>query len=160
MQIPTTRNPLLGMIFSEEGVRPDPGKVDDLQYLTPPTDKAELISFLCMMQSNASFIPQFAKKSADLRELTKGRTHFRWDVKHQQCFEQLIADFKKDTTLRYFDVTKPTFLITDAHKTGFGAILAQGDELSKAKAVAIASRSTSPAEQRYPQIDLEAMGVD
>lgn len=44
-----------GMIFSKDGVRPDPEKVEDLQYLTPPSDKAELVSFLCMMQSNASF---------------------------------------------------------------------------------------------------------
>ena len=149
-----------GMIFSKDGVRPDPEKVEDLQYLTHPADKTELVSFLCMMQSNASFIPQFAKKSAVLRELTKGGTHFKWETKHQQCFEQLINDFKKDTTLRYFDVTKQTFLITDAHKTGLGAILAQGDSETSAKAVAIASRCTSPAEQRYPQIDLEAMGVD
>ena len=149
-----------GMIFSEQGVRPDPEKVDDLQYLTPPADKAELISFLCMMQSNASFIPQFAQKSSVLRELTKGTAHFRWEKKHQQCFEELIADFKKDTTLRYFDVNKKTFLITDAHKTGLGAILAQGDSEATAKAVAIGLRCTSPAEQRYPQIDLEAIGLD
>ena len=149
-----------GMIFSNEGVRPDPEKVDDLQYLTPPSDKNELVSFLCMMQSNASFIPQFAKKSSVLRELTKGKAHFKWEERHQRCFEQLIADFKKDTTLRYFDIHKQTFLITDAHRTGLGAILAQGENEATAKAVAIASRCTSPAEQRYPQIDLEAIGVD
>ena len=149
-----------GMIISEQGVRPDPEKVKDLQYITSPADKGELISFLCMMQSNAEFIPQFAKKSAVLRELTKGNVHFKWEQKHQECFEQLIGDFKEDTTLRYFDINKQTFLITDAHKTGFGAILAQGDELSSARAVAIASRCTSPTEKRYPQIDLEAVGVD
>ena len=60
-----------GMIIGEHGVRPDPEKVSDLQYITAPTDKTELTSFLCMMQSNSDFIPQFAKKSAVLRELTK-----------------------------------------------------------------------------------------
>ena len=148
-----------GMIISEQGVRPDPEKVSDLQYITPPSDKAELISFLCMMQSNAEFIPQFAKKSAVLRTLTKGNAHFKWEQQHQQCFDELIADFKADTTLRYFDTTKQTFLITDAHKSGFGAILAQGEDQASAKAVAVASRCTSPPEQRYPQIDLEAVGV-
>lgn len=148
------------MIFSKEGVRPDQEKVDYLQYLTPLSDKSKLESFLCMMQSNASFIPQFAKKSAVLTELTKGRAHFKWETKHQECFAQLITDFKKDTTLYYFDLNKQTFLITNAHKTGFGAILTQGDNESTAKATAIASRSTSLAEQQYPQIDLESRGVD
>ena len=46
------------MIFRKDGVRPDPEKVEDLQYLTHPADKAELVIFLCMMQSKASFIPQ------------------------------------------------------------------------------------------------------
>ena len=55
---------------------------------------------------------------------------------------------------------KKTFVISDAHKTGFGAILAQGENEASAKAVAVASRCTSPAERRYPQIDLEAIGVD
>ena len=112
------------------------------------------------LSCNSDFIPQFAKKSAVLRDLTKGDALFKWESKHQLCFEQLVSDFKKDVTLRYFDITKPTFVITDAHKSGLGAILAQGDDLKSAKAVAVASRRTSPAEQHYPQIDLEATGVD
>ena len=149
-----------GMIFGEQGVRPNPEKVDDLQFLTPPQDKQQLISFLCMMQSNSDFIPQFAKKSAILRELTKARSRFVWGREHQKCFEYLVDEFKKDVTLRYFDLNKPTFVITDAHKSGLGVILAQGDDINSAKAVAVASRRTSPAEQHYPQIDLEATGVD
>ncbi len=149
-----------GMIFGEYGVRPDPEKVDDLYYITPPQNKPELISFLCMMQSNSDFIPQFAKKSAVLRELTKGDTTFSWEPKHQQCFDQLLKEFKKDVTLRYFDKEKRTFVITDAHKSGLGIILAQGDDLKSARAVAVASRRTTPAEQHYPQIDLEGTGVD
>ena len=55
---------------------------------------------------------------------------------------------------------KPTFVITDAHITGLGAILAQDNNLKSAKPVAFASRSTKPPETRYPQLDLEAMGLD
>ena len=149
-----------GMIIGESGVRPDPEKVDDLQYVTRPQDKPELISFLCMMQSNSEFIPQFAKKSAVLRDLTKGSARFKWEEKHQACFEDLIAQFRKDVTLRYFDMQKKTFVFTDGHKSGLGAILAQGDDIHSAKAVAVASRRTSVSEQHYPQIDREAAAVD
>ena len=61
-----------GMIFSSEGVRPDPAKVEALEYITPPNSKEELISFLCMMQSNSDFIASFSRRSSTLRELTKG----------------------------------------------------------------------------------------
>ena len=73
-----------GMLFGKEGVKPDPKKVEALNHLTKPESREEVISFLCMMQSNASFIQDFAKKSAKLRELTKSSTKFHWDSKHDE----------------------------------------------------------------------------
>ena len=72
----------------------------------------------------------------------------------------MLATFKKDVLLRYFDVSKQIFIFTDAHITGLGAILAQGDDIDTAKPVAVASRGTTDSESRYPQIDLEGLGVD
>ena len=46
------------------------------------------------------------------------------------------------------------------HVTGFGAMLAQGESVEKAQPIAVASRTTSKAETRYPKIDLETMGID
>ena len=149
-----------GMIFSSEGVKPDPKKVEVLDHLTPPKNKEDLISFLCMMQSNADFIPEFSAKAAKLRELTKKNCHFTWTEEHESCFNDLLKSFKADALLQYFDINKKTFVITDGHRTGLGAMLAQGDTLSEARPVALASRTTSEAEKRYPQIDLEAMSVD
>ena len=148
------------MLISANGVKPDPAKVDALEYLESPKNKEELISFLCMMQSNSDFIPNFAKRSARLRELTRGKTRFQWTNDHEKCFRSLLEAFRKDALLRFFDMSKPTYIITDAHITGLGAILAQGDDLSTAKPVAFASRTTNSAETRYPQLDLEAMGLD
>ena len=149
-----------GMIFSKYGVRPDPAKVEALDSLDSPKNKEELISFLCMMQSNSEFIPSFAQKSAPLRYLTKDRVRFRWNREHQQCFENLLSAFKKDTLLRYFNMSKQTFIFTDAHITGLGAILAQGESVETAKPIAISSRTTTDSEKNYPQIDLEGLAVD
>ena len=62
--------------------------------------------------------------------------------------------------MRYFDPNLPVFISTDAHITGLAATLLQGTTKDTSKPVAFASRRTTPAESRYPQIDLEAMGVD
>ena len=149
-----------GLIVSSEGVKPDPTKVEALEHLEAPRNKEELRSFICMMQSNAEFIPNFAKKSANLRELTRDKARFKWHNEHQSTFEQLLKAFKKDVALRYFDPTQKIFITTDAHKSGLGAALLQGETKEIAKPVAYASRKTTPAESRYPQMDLEAMGVD
>jgi len=145
-----------GLIVGRDGVKPNPA----LEHIHPPNNKEELVSFLCMMQSNADFIPNFSQRSAKLREMTKANINFKWEAAHQTEFDYLIQAFRKDTLLRYFDMGKQTFLFTDAHITGLGAILAQGENFNSAKPIAFASRTTSPAEKRYPQIDLEATAVD
>ena len=59
-----------GLRISAKGVRPDPAKIEALDHISPPRTKEDLVSFLCMMQSNADFIPNFAKLSSKLRLLT------------------------------------------------------------------------------------------
>ena len=59
------------MIYSTEGMKPDPAKEDALKYISPPSNKDDLIIFLCMMQSNADFIENFAQKTTSLQELTQ-----------------------------------------------------------------------------------------
>ena len=113
-----------------------------------------------MMQSNSEFIPNFAKLSSKLRLLTTKNTKFSWNSEHQETFQLLINEFKKETMLQYFDMGKQTYLLVDAHQTGLGAMIAQGPSIQTARPVAIASRTTNSAEKRYPQIDLEALGID
>ena len=149
-----------GLRIGSDGVRPDPAKVEALNHITPPQSREELASFLCMMQSNSDFISIFAKLAAPLRELTKKNVRFVWNKAHQTAYEVLIARFKQRTLLQYFEMDAQTFLFTDAHKTGLGAMLAQGDSIENAKPVAIASRTTNTSEQKYPQIDLEALAID
>ena len=149
-----------GLLVNAQGTQPSPAKVEALKYMSPPTNKSELISFICMMQSNAEFIPHFSQKAAKLRELIKGNAKFTWGKEHKTCFKDLVHEFKQETLLHHFDLKSKIFVFVDAHKTGLGAILAQGDAIQNARPVAIASRTTSDAEQRYPQIDLEALTLD
>ena len=48
----------------------------------------------------------------------------------------------------------------DAAKEGSDAIIAQGNDIDNTNVIAFASRTTTPIEKRYPQIDLETMAVD
>ena len=70
--------PFWGMIIGRDGVKPDPEKVDALRTVSPPTDKSEAMSFLCMIQSSTEFIPNLSQKTENLRELTKKNKRFIW----------------------------------------------------------------------------------
>ena len=88
------------------------------------------------------------------------KERFKWITFHQHFFHNVWQEFRKETLLTYFDINKQTFIFTNAHKTGLSTILAQGENVSNAKPVAMVSRSTSKVEQNYTQLDLEAMAVD
>ena len=152
--------PWWGMRISDKGVTPDPEKVKALRHASPPTSKDEVISFLCMAQSNKDFIPNLSSKTVYLRQLTKKHARFIWTEQCKREFEELCMALKNDTLLRYYNPTKQTFIFVDAHKTGIAAILAQGKNEEDAKPVSYASRATTDVERRYPQIDLEALAVD
>ena len=91
--------------------------------------------------------------------MIRKNTHFKWKSTHQQCSEELLQSFKKYILLRYFDTKKKIFVVTDAHATGLRVMILQGDDFESVKPVVIALRTTSNAERRYPQLDLEATGI-
>ena len=147
------------MLFTSEGVTPDPEKVKALERINQPKDKNELKSFICMMQSNSGFIPNFAKKVAPLRTLLNGNT-FSWKHMRQKTFDNILNNFKDSLLLSYFDMSLPTYIFTDGHITGVDAILYQDENFKNLKPVAIASRCTNKIEKHYAQIDLGAMAID
>ena len=78
----------------------------------------------------------------------------------QEEFESLRDEFSETMLMTHFDASKKTYIQVDAHKSGLSAILMQGESPDNAKPVACASRATTNVEQRYPQLDLEALAVD
>ena len=152
--------PFWGMIISKHGVRPDPKKVQALKEASHPETKDELMSFLCMIQASSEFIPGLAQMTANLREQTKKNKKFKWTRKCNEEFEHLKTLLCEEALLTYFDPDLPTFLLVDAHRSGISAILAQGTSADTAKMVTCASRATTPVEQHYAQLDLEALAID
>ena len=66
----------------------------------------------------------------------------------QKFFERLIKCFSKDTLIRYYDMKKSIYIFTDAQITGLGTMLAQGNTISDAKPVAVASKTTNMKEKK------------
>ena len=152
--------PFWGMIVCEAGVRPDPQKVQALRDATHPESKAELMSFLCMVQANSEFIPQLSKETVNMRKLTQRDVRFKWSDACQKEFDRVRGLLCESALLAFFDTDMPTYIIVDAHRSGLSAILAQGASLESARMVSCASRTTTPVERRYHQLDLEALSVD
>ena len=152
--------PFWGMRFTKDGIKPDPKKCKALQEMDPPSRKEDVPSFISMLSAHSRFIPMFSQLTENIRALQKKKSKFKWTEVHQKEFDAIKEYFKESTTLSFFDPDLPTWIFVDASYAGLGAVLAQGQDIDNTNIIAFASRATTSIERRYPQIDLEAIGVD
>ena len=152
--IKTPQIKFFGMIYDKHGVHPDPAKVTAIKQINPPQDKTGLQEFLGMVTYLSPFIPNLSDHTSDLRALLKKDIDFIWSPSHQRAFEKVKDLICAETILTYFDPSKKTTIQVDASMKGLGAALTQDG-----KPVAFASKSLSPAEQRYANIERELLAV-
>ena len=74
-----------GLLFSHDGVRPDPKKISAFNNTTTPTTAGEVRSLLGMANYSSHFISNFATITEPLRRLTHKEAKFIWgyrDIDH------------------------------------------------------------------------------
>ena len=149
-----------GHVFSENGLSPDPKKVEALQRVAPPTNVSEVRSLLSSAAFCSRFIKDFAVITKPLRQLTCKGVKWQWSEVEQQSFESLKAALSVKTTLAYYDPQKATSIFVDGSPVGRGAVLTQEDTSTKeVTPLYYASSPLTSTQSRYPQIDREALSI-
>ena len=148
-----------GFYFSDKGLKPDPEKVEAIKFAKPPESVKELRSFLGLANYCARFLPNFSTIAAPLRALTVKNVEFEWTDIQQMAFEKIKGEIAKDCTMAYYNPQQKTVVTVDASPVGLGGILSNVDEKGNVRNVAFASRSLTPVEQRYSQVEREALAV-
>ena len=100
----------MGHHVSEDGVSPDPAKVDAILQFPQPTNKPALQRFLGMANYLNAFCPNLSSVIHPLFQLTRKDADFQWSSVHTSAFEaarKLIADAP---CLAFFDQHKPVTL--------------------------------------------------
>ena len=111
-----------GHVFSENGLSPDPKKVEALQRVAPPTNVSEVRSLLSSAAFCSRFVKDFAVITRPLRQLTCKGVKWQWTEAEQYSFESLKAALFVKTTLAYYDPEKPTSVFVDGSPVGLGAV--------------------------------------
>ena len=129
------------LMFSKDGVSPDPCKVKAIKSAGRPRNAAEFNSFLCTVRYSSRFMEarQYQKAACKLGELVTGK--FEWKPEHSEAFEELKNMFSSDTVQAYFDPHAEHELHIDGCPVGLGATLTQ-------RVVQYASRSLTDPEKR------------
>lgn len=149
----------MGHVLSADGIAPDPRKLNTISSLKTPTNVKELRSFLGMITYCAKFLPHFATLTEPLRRLLKKKEAWNWSSEQEESFKTLKQLLLSTDILAYYNHEADTELITDASPVGLGAVLLQKQKDGSMRPIAYASRSLSPTEQRYSQIERESLAI-
>lgn len=149
----------LGMTLDKNGVHPTYEKLETLRKMKPPINIKQLRGYLGLLNFFASFIPNTAELTKQMRKLLKSNTPFVWTEEMQNEFDKTRTMLSSSATRAFFDEKAETLIYTDASNTALGAIMTQIGEDGKEKMVMCASRSVSPTESNYGQSGLEALAI-
>ena len=129
-------------------------KIHALQDLPTPENHKQLQSFLGLINYLQPFLPNLASKTTFLREQI---SQWDWNPSKDVAFQKLkyrICKTLLNTTLAYFDCTKPVVIQTDASEYGLGAAL-----LQDGRPIAFASKTFTDIETRYINIEHKWLSV-
>lgn len=84
---------------------------------------------------------------------------FAWTPAAEATYTEIKRILISLQILMPYDPTLPLLLATDASQTGLGAVLSHQLSDGNERPIAYASRTLTVTEQRYPQIDKEALTI-
>ena len=149
----------LGHIVDKEGIRPDPEKVKGINDMTEPKNLTGLRRFLGMYNQLNKFSPQLTDRMKPLRDLLCNKNQWLWGEAQQKAFVETKKLLSSTPALALYDQKRPTRISADASSFGLGAVLMQQYPNNQWRPVAYASRAMTPTEQRYAQVEKEALAI-
>ena len=155
MQFRTKECKFYGHYLTPEGFQQDPAKVEAILKMDPPKNKADLESFLGLVNYLKKYSIDLCKAEKPLRDLMKQGVLYCWESQQQKAFEKIKEAIIKAPVLAYFNPKAQHVIQTDASKKGLGAVL-----LQEGHPVTFASRALTPTEAHYSSIERELLGVE
>ena len=149
----------LGHRISKEGLHPTEEKLKAITKAPAPKNISQLKSFLGMLNYYSKFLPNSSTILAPLYSLLHKNTPWSWGTAQQTAFSKAKKLLTSSQVLVHCDHDKPLVLSCDASPYGVGAVLSHKLDDGLEHPVAVASRSLSPAERKYSQLDKEGLVI-
>ncbi|KAL4008446.1 hypothetical protein ACER0C_002298 [Sarotherodon galilaeus] len=144
-----------GITLNVEKCKLSQSKVAFLGHIIADTG-IKLRSFLGMVNQVVKFIPHLAEKDKALRDLLSKKNTWYWGPDQVRAFKTLRDALTSPQVLAMYDPNRDIKVSADASSYGLGGVLLQLWEEGW-RPVVYASRSLSPTEQRYAQVEKEAL---
>ena len=149
----------LGHCVDAQGLHTSPAKVEAIQMAPRPCNQRQLRSFLGLVQYYGKFIPNLSSLLHPLHALLLKNARWRWSQECSCAFQQAKEMLMSATVLAHYDPQLPLRLAGDASTYGVGAVISHVYPDGSERPIAYASRTLSTSEQKYAQLEKEALSL-
>ena len=149
----------LGFIVNKHGVHTSPSKTKAIIQMPNPTNVSQLRSLLGMITHYAQFIPKLTDRLAPFYALLQKNVDWNWSKSCDIAFSSIKKLLTSSIALAHYDPVVPLILAADASNVGVGAVIYHRYPDGTERAIAHASKTLTRTEQRYAQIEKEALAL-
>lgn len=149
----------LGHVIDRYGLHAAPDKLKAIVDAPAPTNVQELRSFLGLINYYGKFIPDLASVLGPLNNLLRRDVRWKWSKECVWAMTKVKESLVSSRVLAHYDPKLPISLATDASAYGLGAVISHITPQGEEKPVAFASRTLTPAERNYSQLEKEALSI-
>lgn len=149
----------LGHVIDAEGVHTSSKKVKAITDARAPRNVSELRAFLGLVNYYGRFVPSLASLLHPLYSLLRSEVQWKWSEECQQAFQEAKEKLVSAPVLTHYDVNLPIHMAGDASQYGVGAVISHTMPDGSERPIAFASRTLSPSEKQYSQVEKEALAL-
>ena len=144
----------LGHKIDAQGLHPLESKVRAVQEAPTPRNVTELKAYLGYY---GKFLPNRSIVLAPLYNLLPAKVSWRWTTVEAAAFKASKQLLLSSQCLVHYDMREEIVLSCDASAYGIGAVLSHRFKDGTEKPVGFVSRTLSPAERNYSQLEKEGL---
>ena len=148
----------LGRRVDSAGVHITDDHVKAVQEWPQPKNRKQVEQFLGFINYHRSFIPDLARITAPLYELTGPKAKWCWGEDHSKAFDKLKEVMTSMTVLGCPRAEDPFILDTDASDFAVGGVLSQVQD-GQERPISFASKVLNPAQRDYCTTSKELLAV-
>ena len=149
----------LGHRVDAEGLHTTTEKLEAITKAPAPKNVRELRSFLGLLNYYGKFLPNLATLLHPLNRLLQKDRKWKWSAECDQAFQSAKDALTSSKVLVHYDPALPLKLAADASAYGVGAVISHVLSDGTERPIAFASRTLSPSETNYAQLEKEALAL-
>ena len=149
----------LGHLIDSEGLHATSEKLKAIVDAPTPKNITELRSFLGLLNYYGKFLPNLSTLLHPLNNLLRHDCKWKWTTECEKAFQQAKNLLVSSKVLAHYNPAQPIKLAAYASAYGVGAVISHVLPNGNEKSIAFASRTLTPAERNYAQIEKEAFAL-